>query len=91
MAADLALYIHWPFCVSKCPYCDFNSHVREAIDQQAWPDALIGRLEESGLARQFMVTGTLTRRFRRQVAADEKATAARAVEGCVQFVLDPGV
>ena len=30
---NLALYIHWPFCVSKCPYCDFNSHVREAVDQ----------------------------------------------------------
>ena len=30
---DLALYIHWPFCLSKCPYCDFNSHVRDAIDE----------------------------------------------------------
>ena len=29
----LALYVHWPFCVSKCPYCDFNSHVRSSIDQ----------------------------------------------------------
>ncbi|MDB5382475.1 MAG: coproporphyrinogen oxidase [Rhodospirillales bacterium] len=28
----LALYIHWPFCASKCPYCDFNSHVREGVD-----------------------------------------------------------
>ncbi len=37
----LALYIHWPFCVSKCPYCDFNSHVREAVDEQAWADALL--------------------------------------------------
>src|SRR6201988_1608894 len=37
----LALYIHWPFCVSKCPYCDFNSHVRESVDQQAWRDALL--------------------------------------------------
>jgi putative oxygen-independent coproporphyrinogen III oxidase len=37
----LALYIHWPFCVSKCPYCDFNSHVRETVDQQAWRDALL--------------------------------------------------
>jgi oxygen-independent coproporphyrinogen-3 oxidase len=37
----LALYIHWPFCVSKCPYCDFNSHVRESIDQAAWRDALL--------------------------------------------------
>lgn len=36
----LALYIHWPFCVSKCPYCDFNSHVRESIDQAAWRAAL---------------------------------------------------
>lgn len=35
----LALYIHWPFCVSKCPYCDFNSHVRERIDQRAFRDA----------------------------------------------------
>jgi oxygen-independent coproporphyrinogen-3 oxidase len=31
----LALYIHWPFCVSKCPYCDFNSHVRESVDQRS--------------------------------------------------------
>ena len=31
---DLAIYIHWPFCKSKCPYCDFNSHVRENIDEQ---------------------------------------------------------
>jgi putative oxygen-independent coproporphyrinogen III oxidase len=30
---DLALYIHWPFCLAKCPYCDFNSHVRERIPQ----------------------------------------------------------
>ena len=29
-ATPLALYVHWPFCVSKCPYCDFNSHVRDA-------------------------------------------------------------
>ncbi|MDB5667952.1 MAG: coproporphyrinogen oxidase, partial [Alphaproteobacteria bacterium] len=40
-SADLALYIHWPFCVSKCPYCDFNSHVRESIDQAAWRQALL--------------------------------------------------
>jgi oxygen-independent coproporphyrinogen-3 oxidase len=38
---DLALYVHWPFCVSKCPYCDFNSHVRETIDQESWRDALL--------------------------------------------------
>ena len=41
---DLALYIHWPFCVSKCPYCDFNSHVRDTVDQAAWATALLADL-----------------------------------------------
>jgi oxygen-independent coproporphyrinogen-3 oxidase len=41
----LALYVHWPFCVSKCPYCDFNSHVRAQIDQESWQNALLLDLE----------------------------------------------
>ncbi len=41
---DLALYVHWPFCVSKCPYCDFNSHVRSDVDQARWRDALLADL-----------------------------------------------
>lgn len=40
----LALYFHWPFCVSKCPYCDFNSHVRSQIDQNEWREALLADL-----------------------------------------------
>jgi putative oxygen-independent coproporphyrinogen III oxidase len=40
----LALYVHWPFCVSKCPYCDFNSHVRAEIDHLTWRDALLADL-----------------------------------------------
>jgi len=40
----LALYVHWPFCVSKCPYCDFNSHVRASIDQDEWRAALLADL-----------------------------------------------
>jgi putative oxygen-independent coproporphyrinogen III oxidase len=40
----LALYIHWPFCASKCPYCDFNSHVRNTVDHAAWRTALLAEL-----------------------------------------------
>ena len=43
-AEPLALYVHWPFCVSKCPYCDFNSHVREAVDHKRWRAALLAEL-----------------------------------------------
>ena len=44
MTEPLALYVHWPFCVSKCPYCDFNSHVRDSVDQALWRDALLADL-----------------------------------------------
>ncbi|MCM8729616.1 radical SAM family heme chaperone HemW [Hephaestia sp. GCM10023244] len=40
----LALYVHWPFCVSKCPYCDFNSHVRASVDQDVWRRGLLADL-----------------------------------------------
>ncbi|WP_347303954.1 radical SAM family heme chaperone HemW [Croceibacterium sp. TMG7-5b_MA50] len=36
-----ALYIHWPFCLKKCPYCDFNSHVRASVDEADWRAALL--------------------------------------------------
>ncbi len=39
-----ALYIHWPFCLAKCPYCDFNSHVREEVDAALWQRALLADL-----------------------------------------------
>ena len=38
-APDFGLYLHWPFCAAKCPYCDFNSHVRARIDEEAWARA----------------------------------------------------
>jgi putative oxygen-independent coproporphyrinogen III oxidase len=44
-AEPLAVYIHWPFCRSKCPYCDFNSHVRERVDAARWRQALLADLD----------------------------------------------
>ncbi len=38
------VYIHWPFCLAKCPYCDFNSHVSREIDHAAWREALLTEL-----------------------------------------------
>ncbi|HET6221992.1 MAG TPA: radical SAM family heme chaperone HemW [Dongiaceae bacterium] len=40
-----ALYVHWPFCLSKCPYCDFNSHVRDSVDHARWRAALLAELD----------------------------------------------
>ena len=42
------LYIHWPFCKAKCPYCDFNSHVRDRVDQARWRAALLRELDHFG-------------------------------------------
>ncbi len=48
---SLALYVHWPFCASKCPYCDFNSHVRERVDHGRWRGAVLRELRrEAGRA-----------------------------------------
>lgn len=53
---SLSLYVHWPFCLSKCPYCDFNSHVAGQIDADAWQAALITELafmaEQAGTLAQ---------------------------------------
>lgn len=44
MEEPLALYVHWPFCAAKCPYCDFNSHVRDAVDRARFARALAAEL-----------------------------------------------
>ena len=45
VSEPLAVYIHWPFCRSKCPYCDFNSHVRDSVDAAQWTRALLSDLD----------------------------------------------
>lgn len=42
--AGFGVYVHWPFCAAKCPYCDFNSHVRSVVDQTAWANAMVSEI-----------------------------------------------
>ena len=42
---SFGVYVHWPFCAAKCPYCDFNSHVRTAIDEDGWVDGILAELD----------------------------------------------
>ncbi|HEV2649689.1 MAG TPA: radical SAM family heme chaperone HemW [Rhizomicrobium sp.] len=43
--SGFGIYVHWPFCTAKCPYCDFNSHVRAQVDESGWIDAIVRELE----------------------------------------------
>ena len=43
--SGFGIYVHWPFCAAKCPYCDFNSHVRSRIDEAGWIAAIVRELE----------------------------------------------
>lgn len=53
------LYVHWPFCASKCPYCDFNSHVAATIDQSAWLRAYLTELRRVGSETQGRVLDSI--------------------------------
>ncbi|MGI4877802.1 MAG: radical SAM family heme chaperone HemW [Janthinobacterium lividum] len=55
----LAVYVHWPFCVSKCPYCDFNSHVRAAVDEAGWLAGLLADLAHEAALTPGRVVGSL--------------------------------
>ncbi|MEC9431826.1 MAG: radical SAM family heme chaperone HemW [Pseudomonadota bacterium] len=43
-AGGFGVYVHWPYCLAKCPYCDFNSHVARTVDQDAMRDGLLAQL-----------------------------------------------
>ena len=92
----LALYVHWPFCVSKCPYCDFNSHVRDVVDQDAWRKALLADLAHEAallpgrrLGSFFFGGGTPSLMPPETVAAViDAATAAWAPVGDIEITLE---
>ncbi len=80
--STLALYIHWPFCRAKCPYCDFNSHVAAEIDQARWRAAYLSELEAHGaegrsVTSVFFGGGTPSLMEPATVAALLEAVAAR--------------
>uniref|UniRef100_UPI0013DB79AA radical SAM family heme chaperone HemW n=1 Tax=Sandarakinorhabdus rubra TaxID=2672568 RepID=UPI0013DB79AA len=92
----IALYVHWPFCVTKCPYCDFNSHVRDKVDQEAWAGALLtdlafeaARLPGRRLASIFFGGGTPSLMPPATVAAViEAATRHWAPEPDIEITLE---
>ncbi|MFK7868192.1 MAG: radical SAM family heme chaperone HemW [Roseobacter sp.] len=57
--AGFGLYIHWPFCEAKCPYCDFNSHVSRRIDQGAWKSAYLLELDRIAAETQGRVLSSV--------------------------------
>lgn len=53
------LYLHWPFCESKCPYCDFNSHVSRGIEQARWKAAYLQEIDRLGKMTEGRVLGSV--------------------------------
>jgi putative oxygen-independent coproporphyrinogen III oxidase len=57
--AGFGLYLHWPFCQSKCPYCDFNSHVAASVDQSRWLTAFEAEIDRIGALTDGRILNTV--------------------------------
>lgn len=96
MIRPLSVYIHWPFCKSKCPYCDFNSHVRNSVDNERWQNALLrelayyaAKLPDRQVASIFFGGGTPSLMPAETVAAlIEKVTNLWTVSGDIEITLE---
>ena len=94
--AGFGVYVHWPFCLSKCPYCDFNSHVREHIDEARFRAALLAELDHyaaetpgRGLTSLFFGGGTPSLMAPATVAAViERAGRHWAFDADVEITLE---
>ncbi len=57
--AGFGIYLHWPFCAAKCPYCDFNSHVSDSIDQDRWKTAYLSEIDRVAAQTDGRVVSTV--------------------------------
>jgi putative oxygen-independent coproporphyrinogen III oxidase len=85
-AGGFGLYVHWPFCTSKCPYCDFNSHVAGEVDQTRWAKALASEIRRLGDELPGRVLGSIffgggTPSLMQPETVDQVISAARAAWG----------
>ncbi len=85
------IYLHWPFCLQKCPYCDFNSHVREGVDEARWRAALLTEFDHAaGEAPDRTVTSVFFGGGTPSLMGP--ATVAALIERIAErWPLDPGV
>lgn len=87
------LYLHWPFCQAKCPYCDFNSHVAAEIDESRWKRAYLSEIARVGaetpdrvLSTVFFGGGTPS-----LMSPDLVATVIEAIRATWPMVNDPEI
>ena len=90
-AGGFGLYVHWPFCMAKCPYCDFNSHVVSGVDQARWADALVSEIARQGAELPGRTLGSIffgggTPSLMLPETVDAVITAARAAWGFVNDI-----